>query len=164
MIPDFWKLCLGFCAFDRFLAKPRESSACLEAAEGKSSPNKKRLALGSGWSARFTFSLLIIVQREIPLLKFVRLSLSFRFAFAAKFVGWNPKIFLHLKAGDLEFFCLLGGLSLSYRSWWREGERERWHLFRFGIVFYDWKGQISLKYLQMFPSLWLGCRYSWKGK
>ena len=59
MIPDFWKLCLGLCAFDKLLAKPQGSSTCLEATEGKSSLNKKYLALGSGWSARLIFSLLI---------------------------------------------------------------------------------------------------------
>ena len=42
-------------------------------------------------------------RREIPSLKFFRLSLSFGFAFAVKFVGSNPKIFLQVKAEDLEF-------------------------------------------------------------
>ena len=42
---------------------------------------------------------------EIPSKKFVRLSLSFRFAFAAKFVGQSPKIFLLAKAEGLEFFA-----------------------------------------------------------
>ena len=47
--PRFLKtLFLWFCAFDKFLAKSRESSACLEATEGKSSPNKRRLAFGTG--------------------------------------------------------------------------------------------------------------------
>ena len=61
--PRFLKtLFLWFCAFDKFLAKPRGSSACLEATEGKSSPNKNRLALGTGWSATFFFPLLIFAR------------------------------------------------------------------------------------------------------
>ena len=49
------------------------------------------------------------------------------------------------EGGGFGDFRLLVGLSLGDRSWWREGERERCGLFRFAIVFYDWKGQISLK-------------------
>ena len=50
-----------------------------------------------------------VVRREIPSLKFVHLSLSFRFAFAAKFVGSNPKIFLQVKAESLKFFAFKAG-------------------------------------------------------
>ena len=46
-----------------------------------------------------------VVQREIPSLKYVRLSLSFQFAFAAKFLGSNPKIFLQVKGENFTFFA-----------------------------------------------------------
>ena len=49
-----------------------------------------------------------VARSEIPSWKFVRLSSSFLFAFAAKFLGSNPK-----------------------------GERERCDLFLFAIVFHD---------------------------
>lgn len=39
---------ISFHEKDKFLARLQESSACLEAMEGKSSPSRKRFALGSG--------------------------------------------------------------------------------------------------------------------
>ena len=46
-----------------------------------------------------------VLRREIPSWKFIRLSSSFLFAFAAKLLGSNPKIFFLGKAVGLELFA-----------------------------------------------------------
>ena len=57
-----------------------------------------------------------VARSEIPSWKYVRLSLTFLFSFAAKFVGWNAKIFPLMKMEDLEIFASLSGLPLGDRS------------------------------------------------
>ena len=61
-----------------------------------------------------------------------------------------------------EGVVFLGDLPLDDRSWWRKSKREWWDL-RLAIVFYDWKGPISLKIciLKCFLPCG-GCRYNWK--
>ena len=46
-----------------------------------------------------------VARSEIPSWKYVRLSSTFLFAFAAKFVGWNPKIVPLMKMEGLEIFA-----------------------------------------------------------
>ena len=54
-----------------------------------------------------------VVRREIPSWKFIRLSSSFLFVFAAKLLGFNPKIFFLGKAVGLELFAFLAGFNLA---------------------------------------------------
>ena len=53
-----------------------------------------------------------VTRSEIPSLRCVRMSSSFGFAFAAKFEGLNPKIFLLLKVMGLQFFAFKAGFVI----------------------------------------------------